>query len=233
VAAVGRLAGDFFNYSLPGIREICLHGCRLASEDIDALLESLVMNTSITTVDLSLNLLDDAALLPLLELVSTRPKSPLRRIGFSWNQVKLDPPLRAALDTFTFPASTSAAQRTEEVLTVDLTFNAILEPYLAQRANYRILHVLNVPDDMNIKGPESGDRLVPDGMPDSKKKPLKTLRQLRSAGKGATYKQPKQPSSAKRERAMTAARELAAMVGDDFRSESSSFATASYFNAWA
>lgn len=88
MAAVGRLAGDFFNYSLPGLREICLHGCRLAVDDIKALLESLVMNTSVTTLDLSLNLLGDDALLPLLHLVRTRPKSQLRYIGFSWNQVR-------------------------------------------------------------------------------------------------------------------------------------------------
>ena len=233
IDAVGRLLGDFFNYSLPGIREVCLHGCSLRTEDIGPILESLVLNASIVTLDLSLNLLEDDALLTLLDVVQTRPKSRLRHIGISWNHLKMDPELRDALNHFHFPTDGP----TKDFLEVDVTFNSILQPYLQYQKNYRLLTVYNYPSDLHgAAGPESpgAERRATSagggairGDKESPGKPLVTLRELRrGSAKPASFKQLRRRGSS-----MRASKDDYTFTDTD-GSETDSFVSMSEYKAW-
>jgi hypothetical protein len=80
---------DYFNYCLPGLTSLSLHGCYLRDEDCNILLDGLAVNSSLRRLSLSMNILTDASLVALLEAVTSNPDRPsrLEHIELGYNLV--------------------------------------------------------------------------------------------------------------------------------------------------
>lgn len=97
----GKLIGDFFNYSVPGLKTLSLHGLGLRDEHMTALVAGLGVNSSIQTLVLSANLLEDDSLASILRAITANKRSMLTVLDYSWNLVTgLNSGLSAALKNY-------------------------------------------------------------------------------------------------------------------------------------
>ncbi len=97
----GKLVGDFFNYSVPGLKTLSLHGLGLRDEHMSAMISGLGVNSSVQTLVLSANLLEDDSLASILRAISANRRSVLSVLDFSWNLVTgLTSGLAAALKNY-------------------------------------------------------------------------------------------------------------------------------------
>ena len=71
---------DYFNYCLPGIRTLSLHGSYLRDEDLALLLDGLRVNSSLRRLSLGLNVLTDDGLIAILGAV-TEESAPQRALA--------------------------------------------------------------------------------------------------------------------------------------------------------
>tara|TARA_A100001015_G_scaffold310979_1_gene413328 strand:+ start:8388 stop:11726 length:3339 start_codon:yes stop_codon:yes gene_type:complete len=140
VSSASKLMSDYFNYTLPGIQTLSLHGCALRDADLKPIFDALECNISLTRLDLSQNLLQDATLQILLELVGRKETCPLTFIGLSWNSILLDGQSRMALNNY---RSTIIGK----IIVVDIAYNSILEKYLPIADNFREMIVYNSEED--------------------------------------------------------------------------------------
>jgi hypothetical protein len=90
---------DFFNYSMPGLCSLSLHGCRLHDAHLDLVLEGLAVNSSLRSLALSCNAVTDAGLVALLEAVGRNRRSCLAVLDLRHNLVAGGRGARAALST--------------------------------------------------------------------------------------------------------------------------------------
>jgi hypothetical protein len=155
VTSAANLLLDFFNYSVPGIRTLSLHGISLVSQDMKLLSRGLSVNTSLSHLTLSLNLIEEDGFLEIMSFLSTCKKSSLSYLDFTWNLVSLSDSVVRVLESY------SGSGRT---LTVDLRHNRIMVPYKPSRPNRTDLIVLTI-DDPNPTTRET--------TPSPKKSPLK------------------------------------------------------------
>lgn len=130
---------DFFNYSVPGIRYLSLHGLNLVDDDLKLLADGLRVNTSLTHFILSLNLIEDPGFLLLLNaLIQNHHKSSLMYLDLSWNLICLNEGTVRLLDSYpstgaraltTYPLPPTASKHKEFPLTINLLHNRITVPY--------------------------------------------------------------------------------------------------------
>jgi hypothetical protein len=88
-ACTSKLLQNFFNYSVPGIHTLSLHGLGLIDEDIEVLARGLEVNTSLQSMCLSLNMIEDKGLGFIVKALSANRKSILKSVNISWNMLTL------------------------------------------------------------------------------------------------------------------------------------------------
>ena len=82
---VGRMLMDYFNYSVPGLAELTLHGCCLGDSNLDLIASGIAVNTSIRALTLSLNLIEDAGFARIFSAFAGNRRSKIERLDFSYN----------------------------------------------------------------------------------------------------------------------------------------------------
>ena len=87
--STSKLLLNFFNFSIPGIHSLSLHGMGLIDEDIGEIAKGLAVNTSIQTLCLSLNMIEDRGLTHLVQALTSNRKSILNKLDLSWNFLTL------------------------------------------------------------------------------------------------------------------------------------------------
>jgi hypothetical protein len=80
-----RLLLDYFNYTIPGITSLSLHGCSLRDEQMNLVAKGLEVNTSIQFLCLSLNWITDRGFLTVFEAIKNSSNSGLECIDCSYN----------------------------------------------------------------------------------------------------------------------------------------------------
>ena len=73
--SAGRLLLDYFNYSIPGIQKLVLHGCSISDRHLDLLSAGLGVNGSLETLVLSSNFVSDEGVVKLLTGISKNKRS--------------------------------------------------------------------------------------------------------------------------------------------------------------
>ena len=96
---------DYFNYCLPGIRTLSLHGSYLRDEDLALLLDGLRVNSSLRRLSLGLNVLTDDGLIAILGAVTeeSAPQraSSLEHIELGYNLVACGREATALIESIT------------------------------------------------------------------------------------------------------------------------------------
>ena len=96
--ASGRLLSDYFNYSLPGVRTLCLHGTYLQDEHVRSLSEALMINTTLQELILSRNLITDIGLISLFKGYIKNEKSSLLLLDLNCNFITCSHKVRTVFD---------------------------------------------------------------------------------------------------------------------------------------
>lgn len=96
----GRILCDFFNYSLPGLSTLSLHGCRIKDSHLELLANGIAVNYSIVNIILSLNLITDEGFLILFKALTGNKKSILELLDLGWNMILLDKECRLLIDNY-------------------------------------------------------------------------------------------------------------------------------------
>ena len=120
--AGGRLLCDFFNYSLPGIVTLSLHGCYIKDEDLDLMCNGLSVNTSLQRLILSRNLITDCGFNAIFRAIQSNSKNAIKFLDFGWNLISCRKEMCNLLDSY-------ISISTEDCLHVSLVFNLIIRPY--------------------------------------------------------------------------------------------------------
>ena len=88
-ACTSKLLLNFFNYSVPGIHTLSLHGLGLIDEDVVKLAKGLEVNTSIQSICLSLNMIEDSGMTQLVRALGANRKGIVKFLDLSWNLLTL------------------------------------------------------------------------------------------------------------------------------------------------
>mmetsp|Transcript_10543 Transcript_10543/g.14548 ORF Transcript_10543/g.14548 Transcript_10543/m.14548 type:complete len:976 (+) Transcript_10543:1-2928(+) len=108
IKSAAELYSDYFNYSIPALRNLCLHGCGLRDGDIDLLVTGIARNSAVTSLTLSNNLVTDKGLLNLLQAMRSNDKTSLKLLDLSFNIVKCNAEVHEyfkVLDTMPKPST--------------------------------------------------------------------------------------------------------------------------------
>ena len=129
----GKLLCDFFNYSLPGLQTLSLHGCGLKDRHLDALLMGLQVNAALKTLVLSRNLITDDGFISVFQAVSSNKKGGLASLDFGWNLIVCRQEMRRCINSY--------ISKSHECLQVSLIHNLILRPFEAEPSHRRRIEV--------------------------------------------------------------------------------------------
>lgn len=157
--ASSRLLLDYFNYSIPGMRSLCLHDCKLSDEHIHHLAPALAVNSSLQVLYLSLNLITDVALAALLRSVWENKNSHLSLLDVSYNLVQLeDAEVLRLLSAYRVSIHPQLI-RLQRQFTIDASHNPITKRFdvLAQAVELHMLPQLKL---IYEHGPEERRQLV-------------------------------------------------------------------------
>lgn len=99
-ACATKLLLNFFNYSVPGIHTLSLHGLGLIDEDMVKLAKGLEVNTSIQSICLSLNLIEDKGMSHLVEALGANKKGIVKLLDLSWNLLTLSDSVSGKCNAF-------------------------------------------------------------------------------------------------------------------------------------
>ena len=133
--STGRLLGDYFNYSVPGLSELSLHGLCLRDCDIGALVQGLEVNSSIKSIQLSLNLIEEMGFRKIFQSIVNNKKSAITNVDFSCNFIAAGPKSYKLLDSWR-PTSE------KHNLQVFLLHNPLRHSYEPNKGNYQNLKVI-------------------------------------------------------------------------------------------
>ncbi|CAE7366474.1 unnamed protein product, partial [Symbiodinium microadriaticum] len=103
LASVCNLLLDFFNYSVPGIQYLSLHGLGLLSQDMRQLAEGLGVNTSLQAIVLSLNMIEEDGFIELFTAIASNKRTALVTVDMSWNLVSMGDEVIHMFDNFSGP----------------------------------------------------------------------------------------------------------------------------------
>lgn len=134
--SVSNLFMDFFNYSVPGIQVISLHGLGLLSQDMHHLANGLKVNTSLQSLYLSLNMIEEDGFVEIFMAIANNKRSSVVSVDMSWNLISMGDEIAHMFDTFSGPNLPGRC------LTIDLTHNRILKEYRPAREYRTDLSVL-------------------------------------------------------------------------------------------
>lgn len=127
-ASMGRLMMDYFNYSLPGIQSLSIHGCKLRDEELSLICTGISVNSSLRRLVLSLNNLTDEGFHALFQALLGNRKSSLILLDLSWNLIRLNAANRELIKQYVHPQ--------EKTLKLLLLFNLVYYP-VELNTNYR------------------------------------------------------------------------------------------------
>lgn len=148
-----KLLLNFFNYSVPGIHTLSLHGLGLIDLDIAELAKGLEVNTSLQTLCLSLNMVEDTGLGILVQAMAANRKCIVKFLDLSWNMLTLGDNVCQILDDFRCPPKVAG-----RCLVIDTTSNRIKNPYLPAHEARDDLEVLTTELTMGADNQE----VIPD-----------------------------------------------------------------------
>jgi hypothetical protein len=117
------LLSDFFNYSIPGIQFLSLHHMQLKDYDMHLLAAGLKINTSIKSLCLSFNFIEDLGVQELFMAITENKKSAVTLLDMHKNLIVLNDDLRTKFDQFQAPNSV------DKTLVIVLTMNPIMWSY--------------------------------------------------------------------------------------------------------
>lgn len=159
--SVGGLLTDFFNYSVPGLSVLSLHRCYLRDSDIQLLTEGLRLNSSLTSITLSSNLLEDPGLSALFTAIvssdikkkkTVGPRGPfgVTHLNLSGNFIRCKFSVRKLFDNYFAHQSVDAGDcnNGKKCIEIVLNNNPITKPYLVPSVcvfHYNILKVVGLP----------------------------------------------------------------------------------------
>jgi hypothetical protein len=146
--AGGRILCDYFNYSLPGLQNLSLHGCCIRDRDLDILAQGIEVNSSIHAIFLSKNLITDVGLIKLMTSISGNRKSSLTVLDLSSNLISLRRAATNVLDTFLHPQQDATLQ-------LYLAHNFVLRKYESKHHYPFNKHKLEVRVHLTINGKSS------------------------------------------------------------------------------
>lgn len=132
---IGLLVSDYFNYSVPGLCNLSLHGLNLLDYHIESLAKALHINSSIKYLHLSSNLLENNSLISVFKAVSSNIRSAVILLDFNENLITFCKEARKLLKDYVSPSKL-------KVLRMILTQNPILEPYDPSVDNFQCLQVI-------------------------------------------------------------------------------------------
>lgn len=124
VGGMSRLIMDYFNYSLPGIRSISLHGSSIRDSDLELLCSGIVVNTSLKSMYLSLNILTDYGFLDIMHALQRNRKTSIEHIDVSNNLIAVGRDVRTFLDKWQPPNPAKAP-----TLHLNLIGNSLVRDY--------------------------------------------------------------------------------------------------------
>ena len=129
----GKLLCDFFNYSLPGLQTLSLHGCGLKDRHLDALLMGLQVNSALRTLVLSRNLITDEGFIAVFKAVSSNKKGGIASLDFGWNLIVCRREMQSCINAY--------VSRSHDCLQVHLEHNLLLRPFEPEPSPRRRLEV--------------------------------------------------------------------------------------------
>jgi hypothetical protein len=113
---------DYFNYSIPGICHLNLHGCNLSDTNAALLCDGIAVNSSIRFLTLSLNLIEDSGFVKIFKAFIGNRKSKIEMLDFSYNLIQSTREVKRMLLAYV-PHNLNA------VLVIYMMFNRIYEYY--------------------------------------------------------------------------------------------------------
>lgn len=117
----GNILCDYFNYQLPGLRVLSLHGCFVRDADLVNIAQGLGVSSSLTELYLSNNLLTDTGLACLVRSITASKHRCLRVLDVSHNFIRCSQPLHPLLDAF--ESSTTMHMKVQALK----SYNCVLE----------------------------------------------------------------------------------------------------------
>eukprot|EP00602_Paraphysomonas_sp_CaronLab_P013879 CAMPEP_0185043286 /NCGR_PEP_ID=MMETSP1103-20130426/42818_1 /TAXON_ID=36769 /ORGANISM="Paraphysomonas bandaiensis, Strain Caron Lab Isolate" /LENGTH=888 /DNA_ID=CAMNT_0027583441 /DNA_START=499 /DNA_END=3162 /DNA_ORIENTATION=- len=139
--ALSNLLLDFFNYSVPGVQHLYLHGLGLLNGDMSLLAKGLAVNTSLQTLCLSLNMIEENGFLEVFRAVSSNKRTSVTELDFRWNLIALTDDVIRAFDAY------NGASLPGSCLHVNLMHNRIATHYRPSREYRTDLSVSTLPED--------------------------------------------------------------------------------------
>jgi hypothetical protein len=133
-----NLLMDFFNYSLPGIQSITLHGLGLLNDDAELLAKGIAVNTSLSSLHLSFNMIESPGFIAVFSAATKNKKSNLSVLDFGYNLVTLELEIVHMFDAFCGPALP------DRCLRVNLIHNRIASHYKPLREFRQDLFVTTI-----------------------------------------------------------------------------------------
>ena len=130
----GRLLCDYFNYTLPGIFTLSLHGCNIRDCDLELLATGLNVNSSIRNLILSLNLITDDGFMKVFDAVAKNKKSVLNVMDFGYNLIICRNPMRQLVNSY--------ISNSTETLHVSLLHNRLFTPFVTDASHRKRLEVV-------------------------------------------------------------------------------------------
>ena len=130
-SATSTLLKDYFNYSIPGILFLSLHGCHLQDTDLVTISEGLKVNTSLEKLILSCNLITDEGMIDFLVNLQENKKRNLLFIDMQYNFIRCQRGLQRCLSEYRLPLPCQENQFTliKQLLEINFQHNPILLPF--------------------------------------------------------------------------------------------------------
>lgn len=108
------LIGDFFTYSVSGIQFLSLHHMNMTNQDLFCIAKTLQTNSSLTTLCLSFNFIEDSGLQSIMNAVIKNSKSKLEVLDLHKNFITLNEESRSVFDTYYHQYIDNGSDYTEE-----------------------------------------------------------------------------------------------------------------------
>ena len=136
ISQMGILWHDYFNYSAPGIAHVSLHGMKLIDRHVSLLIDGLKVNTSLTSIELSGNCIEDNGLYAIVEAINSNEKCRITNLDMSFNLITLNKKIRQQLWLYR-PLNVLT------ILKISLLHNPILFDYDPCPKNYQNLVIIS------------------------------------------------------------------------------------------
>lgn len=119
----GRLLMDYFNYSIPALHTLSLHGCALRDDQVELIAQGLEVNVAIRMLYLSLNFISDIGFLSMFNAMNNNKRCIVEKIDLSYNLINCNTAMKEVLTKY----RTKKHQKC--LLEINFANNRILSPF--------------------------------------------------------------------------------------------------------